>query len=56
MADNSNHDFPAGRQWEAILERAWRPAWSIRSRRGCLAPFIAWWRERRFARGRISGT
>ncbi|HUU72156.1 MAG TPA: hypothetical protein VMW70_06000 [Burkholderiales bacterium] len=51
MASNSDHSFPAGEQWEAVLARAWRPAWSIRSRKGCLAPFVAWWRQRRGAGG-----
>ena len=36
-------------QWDEIIRQAWRPAWSIRSRKGCLAPFITWWRERHSA-------
>ncbi len=55
MADSSNHNFPDDQQWKAILERAWRPAWSIRSRKGCLEPVVAWWRRRRFVRNRGSG-
>ncbi len=37
----------AEKQWQAIVKLAWRPAWSMRSRRGCFAPFIAWWRQQR---------
>jgi hypothetical protein len=33
------------KQWQAIVKLAWRPAWSMRSRKGCFAPFIAWWRQ-----------
>ena len=29
----------------AIIALAWRPAWSMRRRVGCLAPLIAWWRR-----------
>lgn len=31
----------------AITALAWRPAWSIRNRVGCLAPLRDWWRARR---------
>ncbi len=34
----------------AIAALAWRPAWSIRRRVGCLAPLADWWRERRRAK------
>ncbi len=34
----------------AITALAWRPAWSIRNRVGCLAPLVDWWRERRRAK------
>jgi len=37
---------PIPENWEQIIGMAWRPAWSIRSRKGCLAPFIAWWKQR----------
>ncbi len=40
-------DCAAEKQWQAIVKLAWRPAWSMRSRRGCFAPFIAWWRQQR---------
>ena len=33
--------------WDTFTRLAWRPAWSIRSRRGALAPLIQWWRSRR---------
>jgi hypothetical protein len=49
IREESGHNFPEGDEWEAVLERAWRPAWSIRSRKGCLAPIVTWWRKR-FAR------
>lgn len=33
--------------WEKVARLAWRPAWSIRSRRGSVAPFVdmisCWW-------------
>ncbi|MGD2139446.1 MAG: hypothetical protein PVH25_03545 [Burkholderiales bacterium] len=44
-------EVDAQRQWEQVLKMAWRPAWSIRSRKGCLAPLIDWWK----ARGRRGG-
>ncbi len=34
----------------AITALAWRPAWSMRNRVGCLAPLADWWRERRRAK------
>jgi len=37
---------PVPENWEQVIEMAWRPAWSIRSRKGCLAPFITWWKRR----------
>ncbi len=37
----------ASQSWDTITRLAWRPAWSIRSRRGALEPLIAWWRRRR---------
>jgi hypothetical protein len=39
-------DVVADEQWREVLRLAWRPAWAIRSRKGCLAPFIRWWKER----------
>jgi len=27
--------------WHEVIKLAWRPSWSIRSRRGALAPFRA---------------
>ncbi len=30
---------------DPIIALAWRPAWSMRRRVGCLAPLIAWWRR-----------
>ena len=36
--------------WDTVCDLAWRPAWSIRSRRGALGPFldlIAEWLGRR---------
>ena len=33
--------------WETFTGLAWRPAWSIRSRSGCLAPILDWWRTHR---------
>ena len=30
---------------DPIIALAWRPAWSMRRRVGCLAPLIAWWRQ-----------
>jgi len=49
MSDtDSNHSQAAAQQqWDEIVRLAWRPAWSIRSRKGCLAPFVSWWRQRR---------
>jgi len=35
----------APEELRAIVLSAWRPAWSIRRRVGCLAPLIAWWKE-----------
>jgi hypothetical protein len=32
--------------WDTITRLAWRPAWSIRSRRGALKPLIDWWRKK----------
>ncbi len=29
--------------WETISAMAWRPAWSIRSRRGSLRALMDWW-------------
>ncbi|MGB7304546.1 MAG: hypothetical protein WBD13_09735 [Burkholderiaceae bacterium] len=34
-------------QWRRVTELAWRPAWSIRSRRGSLRPLLHWLREKR---------
>ena len=31
--------------WDVVTDLAWRPAWSIRSRRGSLGPFLALIRE-----------
>ena len=33
--------------WETISGMAWRPAWSIRSRRGTWRVLRDWWRERK---------
>lgn len=44
VSDNKN--LPTAGNWEGILKLAWRPAWSMRSRKGCLAPFIAWLKRR----------
>lgn len=33
--------------WLAINHLSWRPAWSIRSRRGTLRLLLQWWRSRR---------
>lgn len=38
---------PPAADLEHILKMAWRPAWSMRSRRGSLAPFIDWWKHRK---------
>ena len=43
-------DFADDEQWRQVLRVAWRPAWQIRSRKGCLAPFVRWWKERRHPR------
>jgi hypothetical protein len=40
--------LPAAGDWEHVLRLAWRPAWSMRSRKGCLAPLADWWRLHRF--------
>ncbi len=39
----------------AIAALAWRPAWSIRNRVGCLAPLADWWRARRARAARSIG-
>jgi hypothetical protein len=46
-ANGNRSDFAADEQWRQVLRVAWRPAWQIRSRKGCLAPFIRWWKARR---------
>jgi len=46
IANAVRSDFSIDEQWRQVLRRAWRPAWQIRSRKGCLAPFIAWWKAR----------
>jgi len=33
--------------WKRVMALSWRPAWSIRSRRGAWAAVRAFWRERR---------
>lgn len=33
-------DAPPELDWNMVTALAWRPAWSIRSRRGSLAPFL----------------
>jgi len=48
--DAARRDFTSDEQWRQVLRLAWRPAWSIRSRKGCLAPLIRWWKERRHTR------
>ena len=45
--ESETNEVPLPENWEQILGKAWRPAWSIRSRKGCLAPFIAWWKQRK---------
>jgi hypothetical protein len=40
-----------GEEWAAMTALAWRPAWSMRNRVGCLAPIIAWVGERLRRRG-----
>jgi len=37
--------LPTERDWDRVIGLAWRPAWSMRSRKGCLAPLLAWWRQ-----------
>ncbi|MGH1357342.1 MAG: hypothetical protein ACRBC3_01125 [Burkholderiaceae bacterium] len=32
--------------WETISAMAWRPAWSIRSRKGTLSVLLEWWKNR----------
>ena len=31
--------------WRKVMKLSWRPAWSIRSRRGSIAPFLQMLRE-----------
>ena len=31
--------------WRKVMRLSWRPAWSIRSRRGSIAPFLEMIRE-----------
>ena len=33
--------------WDTVTKLAWRPAWSIRSRRGSLKAIWTGWRDRR---------
>jgi hypothetical protein len=40
-------------QLAKVVALAWRPAWSIRSRAGCLAPLFAWWASRRAGQARL---
>jgi hypothetical protein len=47
LSDMRASGDPAPPDWGLVLDAAWRPAWSIRSRRGALVPLIAWWRGRR---------
>lgn len=40
-SDQSHRRLPdAETEWDDVLRLAWRPAWSIRSRRGSVAPFL----------------
>ena len=49
-ANVARGDFSTDEQWRQVLKVAWRPAWQIRSRKGCLEPFVAWWKARRHPR------
>ena len=40
--ESANENLPAAKDWYGIIKLAWRPAWSMHSRKGGLAPFIAW--------------
>ncbi len=40
----------SAQSWDTMTRLAWRPAWSIRSRRGALKPLIDWWRDRQSKR------
>ena len=37
--------LPTRRDWERVLGLAWRPAWSMRSRKGSLALLASWLRR-----------
>ena len=48
LANTPDFNQPHSEQdWETFTRLAWRPAWSIRSRQGCLKPIVEWWRNRR---------
>jgi len=49
--DRQSKALPAADDLDGILRLAWRPAWSMRSRKGCLEPLIAWWKCRRSRSG-----